>query len=138
MLWLLLNVRRYDAVTTTPISTSAPGLLASLLGKPWLVDVSDLWIDTSISLGYIEFRSTIPALALQIADRIAVMTETLGDSRRDLRRLAGGEDGDRSQRRRHRPIPSGSAAVETAGAMPSSAAVDETEISLSGLRFSPQ
>ncbi|MFY4813520.1 hypothetical protein ACOJIV_12610 [Haloarcula sp. AONF1] len=57
-------VRRRD---DDAISTGAPGLLASLLGKPWLVDVRDLWIDTSISLGYIKSKSTIPALPLQIA-----------------------------------------------------------------------
>jgi len=87
--WLLWNVRRYDVVVTTtpPISTGAPGLLASALGKPWLVDVRDRWIDASVSLGYLEAGSPVERvsrrfqrLVLHTADRIAVTTETLGDS----------------------------------------------------------
>ncbi|WP_336135439.1 glycosyltransferase family 4 protein [Natronomonas amylolytica] len=87
MVWLLLNVRKYDAVVTStpPISTGAPGLLAALLGKPWLVDVRDLWIDASISLGYLEAGSPVERvsrrfqrLVLHTADAISVTTETLG------------------------------------------------------------
>lgn len=86
MLWLLLNVRRYDAVITTtpPISTGAPGLLAAALGKPWIVDVRDLWIDASISLGYLEAGSYLERVSrgfqrrvLHTADRITVTTESL-------------------------------------------------------------
>lgn len=89
MLWLLWHVRRYDAVviTTPPISTGAPGLLAALLGKPWVVDVRDLWIDASVSLGYLEAGSALERVSrrfqrsvLHTADRIAVTTETLGAS----------------------------------------------------------
>ncbi len=96
MVWLLLNVRRYDVVVTStpPISTGAPGLFASALGKPWLVDVRDLWIDASISLGYLKAGSAIERLSrrfqrlvLGTADRIAVTTETLG---RELQTQYGG------------------------------------------------
>jgi colanic acid biosynthesis glycosyl transferase WcaI len=87
MLWLLWNVRSYDAVVTTtpPISTGAPGLLARVLGKRWIVDVRDLWIDASISLGYLEAGSLVERLSrrfqglvLRTADRVAVTTELLG------------------------------------------------------------
>lgn len=89
MVWLLWNVQRYDAVVTTtpPISTGAPGLVAAALGKPWVVDVRDRWIDASISLGYLEAGSPLERvsrrfqrLVLHTADRVAVTTERLGDS----------------------------------------------------------
>lgn len=89
MCWLLWHVREYDCVVTTtpPISTGAPGLLAAALGKPWVVDVRDLWIDASISLGYLEAGSPIARLSrwfqrrvLHTADRIAVTTDSLGES----------------------------------------------------------
>lgn len=86
MVWLLWSIRRYDAVVTTtpPISTGAPGLLARLLGKPWVVDVRDRWIDASVSLGYLEEGSRIERisrrfqrLVLHTADRISVTTPQL-------------------------------------------------------------
>jgi glycosyltransferase involved in cell wall biosynthesis len=89
MLWLLWNRRRYDAVVTStpPISTGAPGLLAAALGTPLVVDVRDLWIDASISLGYLEADSAMARLSrrfqrlvLGAADRITVTTETLGEA----------------------------------------------------------
>lgn len=87
--WLVWNRRRYDAVVTTtpPISTGAPGLVATALGKSWVVDVRDLWIDASISLGYLEAGSALERvsrrfqrLVLHAADRVSVTTETLGES----------------------------------------------------------
>ncbi len=92
MLWLLWNVRRYDAVITTtpPVSTGAPGLVAATVGKPWVVDVRDLWIDASVSLGYLDAGSPLERISrrfqqfvLRTADRVAVTTETLGDSLAD-------------------------------------------------------
>ena len=89
MVWLLWNVRRYDIVVTTtpPISTGAPGFLARFLGKSWVVDVRDRWIDASISLGYLEEGSLIERLSrrfqrlvLHTADRIAVTTPVLGEA----------------------------------------------------------
>jgi len=86
MLWLLWNVRRYDVVITStpPISTGAPGLLATALGKPWTVDVRDLWIDAAVSLGYIEaggcaerISRGFQRLVLHSADRITVTTPTM-------------------------------------------------------------
>ncbi len=86
MLWLLWNVRRYDIVITStpPISTGAPGLLADVLGKGWVVDIRDLWIDASISLGYLSRGSALERISrrfqrtvLHRANRIAVTTDTL-------------------------------------------------------------
>lgn len=89
MLWLLWNCRSYDVVVTTtpPISTGAPGLLTKALGKPLVVDVRDLWIDASISLGYLEAGSLLERVSrrfqrrvLRTADRIAVTTDLLGET----------------------------------------------------------
>jgi glycosyltransferase involved in cell wall biosynthesis len=89
MLWLLWNRRQYDVVITTtpPISTGAPGLVAGAIDKPWVVDVRDLWIDASISLGYLESDSLVERISrrfqqyvLQSADRVTVTTESLSDS----------------------------------------------------------
>lgn len=87
MFWLLRHRGEYDVVITStpPISTGAPGLLASLLGTPWIVDVRDRWIDASIALGYLTSGSLIErisrrfqSLVLHRADRITVTTESLG------------------------------------------------------------
>ena len=86
LVWMLLNARRVDVVVTStpPISTGAPGLVMSALGKPWLVDVRDLWIDASISLGYLEEGSRIERVSRQFqrtvlyrADRISVTTPSM-------------------------------------------------------------
>ncbi|WP_424005008.1 glycosyltransferase family 4 protein (plasmid) [Haloarcula salina] len=87
-LWLTIRTRRYDAVLTTtpPISTGLAGLVTAVSGLPWVVDVRDLWIDASVSLGFISeggvlerasrrFQRTV----LHAADAIAVTTETLGE-----------------------------------------------------------
>lgn len=55
--WALLNRKKYDVIVTTspPIFVTVPGLLAKMLsGKRWIVDVRDLWIDASVSLGFIK------------------------------------------------------------------------------------
>lgn len=89
MAWLLWHRNEYDVVVTTtpPISTGAAGLLAKILGKPWIVDVRDLWIDASISLGYLDEGSVIERISRQFqktvlhaADRISITTPSLGES----------------------------------------------------------
>lgn len=88
IIWLVRHLREYDAVVTTtpPVSTGAPGLVAHLLGTPWLVDVRDLWIDASIALGYLERGSALERVArlfqrtvLRTTNRIAVTTPGLRD-----------------------------------------------------------
>ncbi|WP_138004393.1 glycosyltransferase family 4 protein [Halalkalirubrum salinum] len=92
MWWLLWNARRHDVVVTStpPISTGAPGLVGSILGVPWIVDVRDLWIDASISLGYLRAGSRIERLSrrfqqkvLETADRISVTTPATAATIRD-------------------------------------------------------
>jgi len=88
-LWLFRNIMSYDAVVTStpPITTGAPGLVPAVLGKPWIVDVRDLWIENSISLGYVDEDSSFVRasrlfqhLVLHTADRATVTTATLGDA----------------------------------------------------------
>lgn len=88
MWWLLWNIRTYRLVfvTSPPISTGAPGILASLIGKSVVVDIRDLWIEVAIALGYLKEGSAIErisrhfqSLVLKRADRITVTTQTLAD-----------------------------------------------------------
>ena len=56
-LWALWNHRKYDVIITSspPIFITLPGILGkALFRKPWIVDVRDLWVDASISLGFIK------------------------------------------------------------------------------------
>lgn len=80
---------RYDLVLTTtpPISTGLAGLPVLLAGRPLVVDVRDLWIDASISLGFLEEGSVLERISRQFqgfvlrrADHIAVTTDKLGES----------------------------------------------------------
>lgn len=87
-LWLLVHRQEHDVVVTTtpPITTGLAGLLWGLSGRHWVVDVRDLWIDASISLGFISeggvlerFSRRFQRRVLRSADRVAVTTETLGE-----------------------------------------------------------
>jgi colanic acid biosynthesis glycosyl transferase WcaI len=55
--WALVNRKKYDVILTTspPIFVTMPGMLAkAIFRKRWIVDVRDLWIDASVSLGFIK------------------------------------------------------------------------------------
>lgn len=86
--WLLITRHRYDVVMTTtpPISTGLAGFVTVLTDTLWLVDVRDLWIDASVSLGFIPEDGIVEHASryfqrqvLHTSDTIAVTTETLGD-----------------------------------------------------------
>jgi glycosyltransferase involved in cell wall biosynthesis len=87
-LWLALNFRRYDVVLTTdpPIFTGLAGFVPSWFGRKWVVEVRDLWIDASVSLGFLREGSVFERLSrafqratLHRADLVGVTTETLGE-----------------------------------------------------------
>ena len=88
-LWLLFNSRKYDVVLTTtpPIFTGMAGFVPSLTGTRWVVDVRDLWIDASVSLGFIgeggileRSSRAFQRQVLRTGDTVAVTTEMLGEA----------------------------------------------------------
>jgi glycosyltransferase involved in cell wall biosynthesis len=87
-LWSSVHYRSYDVIITSapPLFTHITGKIAkTIFRKPWIVEVRDLWIDGSISLGFLRKGSLYERLsrglehdALQSADRIMVTTDELG------------------------------------------------------------
>lgn len=87
-LWICLHPRSYDLIITSapPLFTHIPGKISrTIFGKPWIVEVRDLWIDASISLGFVKKGSISERLSrklegdsLHSADLITVTTEELG------------------------------------------------------------
>lgn len=112
LLWLVFSYRRYDAVVTSspPIFTGIAGLVVGGIGgKPWVVDVRDLWIDAAVGLGFISEGGLIERasrrferLVLRLADRVTVTTTVLGERLTDsygvpderIRHLPNGVDTD--------------------------------------------
>lgn len=88
VLWIAFNSRKFDVVISSapPIFTGFGGLISKLLfKKKWCMDVRDLWIDASISLGFLKkgsFFERISRLYEKIcysnADMIGVTTQELG------------------------------------------------------------
>ncbi|MFC7157495.1 glycosyltransferase family 4 protein [Halomarina halobia] len=87
-LYVVVNWRRYDCVVTFvgPHSTLVPGIVAKALGRAWIVDVDDLWIDNAVDLGFIERDSAVhravEALerrAFALADHVVVLTPTMAE-----------------------------------------------------------
>lgn len=88
ILWIVFNSRKFDVVISSapPIFTGFGGLFSKLIfNKIWCMDVRDLWIDASISLGFLKkgsFFERISRLYERIcyskADMIGVTTKELG------------------------------------------------------------
>lgn len=84
-LWSLVNAGKYKVVITSapPLFINLAGLVPGyILNKPWVIDVRDLWIDASISLGFIKENSAMEKLSRRFerlcyarADLICVTTE---------------------------------------------------------------
>jgi glycosyltransferase involved in cell wall biosynthesis len=96
--WALLNWKAYDVIVTSspPIFVALPGMAAkALFRKPWIVDVRDLWIDASVSLGFIRKGSLLENVSRQFerafyrrSDLISVTTlETIKRIRRSYHAL---------------------------------------------------
>jgi glycosyltransferase involved in cell wall biosynthesis len=87
-LWVLFHGKKYDTIITSspPVFTHIPGLLAKkFTGKKWIMDVRDLWIDASISLGFLRKGSSLEKITrifekkcLFASDAIGVTTHELG------------------------------------------------------------
>jgi glycosyltransferase involved in cell wall biosynthesis len=90
VLWALIKRKEYDVIITTapPIFTGITGyFVKKITGKKWFLDVRDLWIDASISLGFIKknsffgkFSRKYEAFWYGICDEITVTTEEIKNS----------------------------------------------------------
>ena len=85
-LYVLVNVWRFDCVVTLagPHTTLLPGMTAKLLGRSWVVDIYDLWIDNALELDYVDktslsYRvvSALERVALERCDHIIALTPTM-------------------------------------------------------------
>ncbi|WP_048046446.1 glycosyltransferase family protein [Methanosarcina mazei] len=57
VIWIFFNFRKFDVIITSapPIFTGIGGIPAKLIfKKKWVMDVRDLWINASISLGFLK------------------------------------------------------------------------------------
>lgn len=89
MLWSAFNHKKFDVIITSapPIFTGFAGLSSKIVfKKKWVMDVRDLWINASISLGFLKkgsFFERISRIYEQAcysrADIISVTTQELGD-----------------------------------------------------------
>ncbi len=88
LLRLLVTSGRYDVIITStpPLFTGIPGYAAKrLFKKQWILDIRDLWIDASVSLGFVREGSLyermsrrFEQLCLDNADLVGVTTTELG------------------------------------------------------------
>ncbi|NPE28854.1 glycosyltransferase family 4 protein [Methanococcoides sp. SA1] len=89
ILWILFHHRRFDVIITSapPIFTGFGGLFSKIIfRKKWVMDVRDLWINASISLGFLKegsFFEKISRMYEQVcysrADLISGTTQELGE-----------------------------------------------------------
>jgi len=87
ILWALLKRREYDVVITSapPIFTGITGyFIKKITRKKWFFDVRDLWIDASVSLGFIKKDSLFEkvsrkyeTLCYRVCDELVVTTEEI-------------------------------------------------------------
>lgn len=86
--WVMIHGKKYDTIITSspPLFVHIPGLLSKkITGKKWIMDVRDLWIDASISLGFLKKGSILEKITriferkcLISSDAIGVTTQELG------------------------------------------------------------
>lgn len=85
-LYVLCNFWRYDCVVTmsTPHTTFLPGVVGNALGRTWIVDVFDLWLDNAADLEYVDedalgyrFVAWLERVAFHRADHVVVLTPTM-------------------------------------------------------------
>jgi len=90
--YMLVNFWRYDCVVTmsTPHTTFLPGIIAKILGRAWVLDVFDLWLDNAVDLEYVDkasfgyrFVAQLESLAMTRADQISVLTPTMAQYYQD-------------------------------------------------------
>lgn len=87
--WILTHSKDFDLIITSspPLFTHIPGWVAkTLFHKEWIMDIRDLWIDASISLGFLKKGSIAEKMSrsfekkcLEKTDQITVTTSELGE-----------------------------------------------------------
>lgn len=86
-LYVLCNFWRFDTVVTLagPHTTLFPGLVANLLGRSWVIDIFDLWLDNAVDMGFTEesdisyrLLALLERISFHNCDHILVLTPTLG------------------------------------------------------------
>lgn len=87
--WTLFNYKKFDVIITSapPIFTGLVGLFSKIIfKKKWVMDVRDLWINASISLGFLKKGSIFEKMSriyekicYSKCDLITVTTQELGD-----------------------------------------------------------
>ena len=88
-IWALFYLQRYDTIITSapPIFTAITGLFSKLiLKKKWIIDMRDLWIDASVSLGFIKegglfekISRSFMNICFKNADLVCTTTEGVAD-----------------------------------------------------------
>lgn len=90
-LYVLFNFWRFDAVVTLigPNTTLLPGLVANVLGRNWIIDSYDLWLDNAVDLGFTEesdvgyqLLAALERISFYRCDQVFVVTPTLGEQYR--------------------------------------------------------
>ncbi|MDB9252927.1 glycosyltransferase family 4 protein [Halorubrum ezzemoulense] len=85
-LYMLVNFWRYDIVVTmsTPHTTFLPGAVGKALGRTWIIDIFDLWLDNAADLEYTDKDSLgyqlvawLEHIAFHHANHIIVLTPTM-------------------------------------------------------------
>lgn len=87
-LYVLMHFWKFDCVVTmsTPHTTFLPGAVGHLLGREWIPDIFDLWLDNAVDFGYIDANSPgyhavlfLERIAIRWPDRVLVITPTMAD-----------------------------------------------------------
>lgn len=87
-LYVLAYWWRYDCIVSFigPHSTLLPGLIGRALGRSWVIDIEDMWIDNAADLGFVSRGSLvhraveyIEHVTFALADGFTVITQTMAE-----------------------------------------------------------
>ncbi len=89
MAWALLYMNRYDIIITSnpPIFTGITGLFSKIiLRKKWIIDTRDLWVDASISLGFLKKGSIFEKISKKYEKLCYLKTDLILAATEDTRK----------------------------------------------------
>jgi len=87
VLWILTHPWRFDVIITSspPLFTGIPGLFAKkVLRKAWIMDIRDLWIDASISLGFLRKGSIFEKMSRKFEEICCLNADLIGVTTNEL------------------------------------------------------